>query len=167
MHHYLREHYGDIASVAGLVISIVGFVVTILGVRKAGRAAEGARQAAREAVSRVRSRLSTEDLSEVITTVREADSACRNRDWGRATERCDEARTKLAMLSENEGLNRDDREAASTFSTTLGTLLHHIHSIRVSAPTKALSQQRSKQFHEIITVLSQILGRLQSKSWEV
>ena len=34
---YFVEHYGDIASVAGLVISVVGFVVTIIGVEKHAR----------------------------------------------------------------------------------------------------------------------------------
>jgi hypothetical protein len=94
--HYLGEHYGDIASVVGLLITLVGFVVTIINVRKAKRAAEEARRAAREAVLRIGSQLLADEIGTSLQLVREIDAACRERNWTNATYRCDEIRTRLA-----------------------------------------------------------------------
>src|SRR3954452_12284395 len=98
---YLEEHYGDLASVAGLLISVVGFVVTIFGVWKARRAAEEARQAAREAVSRVGSQLLVIEGGVCLQAMRGLDAACRERNWTIAIHYCDEAQTGLARLREN------------------------------------------------------------------
>lgn len=53
----IQEHYGNIASVLGLVVSIFGFLFTLIQVRKSRTAAERAQVMAREAVERVSSRL--------------------------------------------------------------------------------------------------------------
>ena len=101
---YLVEHYGDIASVVGLLVTFVGFVVTIWNVRKAKKAAEEARQAAREAVARVGTQILVNEIGIALELVRQTDAACREANWSGAIFRCDDSRARLAQLLEDRGL---------------------------------------------------------------
>ena len=75
---YAAHHYGDIASVLGLAVSVVGFIYTLRQVKKATRAAQ---QAAREAVARVGSQLLESDLGDSHHLLRESREACRLKHW--------------------------------------------------------------------------------------
>jgi hypothetical protein len=59
-----RTRAGDLASILGLVVSIIGFVITIYNVRRSRTAAQAAETAARE----MRAKLSTQDSIVAITT---------------------------------------------------------------------------------------------------
>ena len=76
---YLEEHYGDIASLVGLLVTFVGFLATIQNVKKAKLAAEEARQAAREAVSRIKSQMLISEIASCLGLVRNIDSGSRYR----------------------------------------------------------------------------------------
>lgn len=45
---FIQQHWGDVASVAGVLISLVGFVVTIMSVVASTKAAQRAEDAALE-----------------------------------------------------------------------------------------------------------------------
>ena len=74
---FWKEQYGNIASALGLLVSLVGFAATIGNVRKARRAAEEARQAAREAVLRIKSQLLSNEIDAAIRLIREVDKLSR------------------------------------------------------------------------------------------
>lgn len=74
---YMWEHYGDLASVLGLLISLIGFAITLWTVRKARRAAEEAKHAAREALARIRVQVLANEIGRCLHLVGEIDSACR------------------------------------------------------------------------------------------
>jgi hypothetical protein len=64
-------HIGDLASVAGLVISIIGFLVTIMGVWRSKSAAERAERAANEARRQIRAYETVADFSATIALMEE------------------------------------------------------------------------------------------------
>jgi len=163
---YLREHYGDVASVLGLVVSLVGFLVTILGVRKAERAADEARQAAREGVFRVRSQLLSNEIDASIQFLLGIDRACRGLRWDEAVDRCDDARACLARIIPDERLEVAERKAVESAIAFIGGFLPYIQGIRKSIPQKEISKPKSKDLHDHITSVSRISGRLRSVTME-
>ena len=165
--NYVREHYGDIASVVGLVITLVGFVATIINVRKAKRAAEDARQAAREAVSRIGSQLLVNEIGTALQLVREIDAACREKHWTAATFRSDEARTRLATFLENPRLTESELVVMGSVLDEFGIVLSDIQKLQASPESKQISQRLANRLHKIITALGRIMGRLQSETLEV
>jgi hypothetical protein len=164
---YLREHYGDIASVVGLVVSLVGFVATIIGVRKAKRAAEEARRASREAVARIKSQLLSDGIEVSIRLFREVDRACRARNWEVAADQCDEARDRLARFLNDDRLLDDETAIIQASVEFLGNFLPYIDKMRSAKPARDLTPAKSKQIHDAITGLGRLQGRLQSMTFEV
>ena len=64
-------HIGDLASIAGVAISIVGFVVTVWNVRRSKSAAERAEAAANDARRMIRGYETITDLSAAIAIMEE------------------------------------------------------------------------------------------------
>lgn len=164
--HYLVEHYGDVASVAGLLISVTGFLVTIHSVRKAKQAAEGARQAARETVARITSQVLTNEIRVALQVVRDLDAACHDRDWYLVIQRCDEARTQLSQLSTSPRLEESERGKLREAPDFLNELMKTAKRLRRSKTEKDLSNPMSDRSHDLVTTLSGILGRLQYQALE-
>jgi hypothetical protein len=157
---YLVEHYGDIASVVGLVTTIVGFAVTIHGVRKARRVAE-------EALSRIKGQLLSDNVAGMLRTFRQLDSACRSARWEEAQDRCDDARVVLAQLGANPRLGEDESTLVHSTLTDLGDLLAQIHKNRRLSSQKPIPQRLSRRLHEVITMLGKFHERLRSDTLEV
>ncbi len=74
---YLLDHYGDVASVLGLVVTFVGFVATLKRVKQAQKSAEEAKFAAREMIVRMSAQVLIEELNSLIYVVRQLSSAYR------------------------------------------------------------------------------------------
>ncbi len=66
-----ENHVGDLASLAGVAISIVGFVVTVWNVRRSESAAERAEAAANEARRAMRIYQTVSDLASAIAIMEE------------------------------------------------------------------------------------------------
>lgn len=164
---YLKEHYGDLASVVGLLVSLIGFIVTIINVRKTKRAAEDARQATREAVERIGSQLLGSDISASLQLIRELDATCRKRNWEAAIDRCDEARTRLAHLSENRRLKSAERDYINSKIDEFRDLMAEIQKLQEAPMPRGIPPKTSRRLHEIITDLSRISGRIQSEIMEI
>lgn len=164
---YLQEHYGDVASVVGLLVTFVGFVATIWNVRKAKQAAEEARQAAREAVSRIGSQILANEVGSTLELVRQTDASCRERNWSGANYRCDEARFRLAQLLNHAELEASERELLHAAYEDLGEILSEIHKLQKAPKPKDASPQLGNRLHELIRVLGRIKGRLQSRVLEM
>jgi hypothetical protein len=158
---YVAEHYGDLASVFGLLITFGGFAATIWNVRKTKAAAEEASKAARESLGRITSQILINEVGIVLQLVRDLDSACRDQRWVFALERSDDARTHLSRLTDNPRLITSEREKIVLAIEQLLGLMTTVKNLRRSEPPKDLPISKSKQLHEIITALSKIVGRLQ------
>jgi len=160
---YLKEHFGgvaDLASVVGLLVSLVGFVATIIGVRKARRAAEEARQAAREVVLRIKSQLLSNEIEAAIRMIRQTDKACRERNWTDAADSCDEARSLLTKIPQDDRLHDDELVAVDAANSLIGQLLLLIPKLRSGPKDKGLPDAKAKDLHEVLTKLGRIHGRL-------
>jgi hypothetical protein len=164
---YFKEHYGDLASVVGLLVTMVGFLATIRNVRKARRAAEEARQAARLAVARLNSQLLANELGAALERVRETDAAIRECNWDGAVYRCDEARFRLASLLENHELREAERELIRVAFDDFGMILPDLQKLRNDVGSKAAGPRLAKRLHKIIEALSRTKGRLQSSVMEM
>jgi hypothetical protein len=164
---YLQEHYGDLASVTGLLVSFIGFLVTISNVRKAKRAAEEARRAAREAVSRIKYQILVSDVLACLAHVRKVDSGCGNRAWDDVLESCDEARTLLSKVSAHEVLDQDERKTMSVAIEIMGLMIPYVDRMKSSKPEQHVTATKRRELHKIITSLSKLQGRLESQTFEV
>lgn len=164
---YLKEHYGDIASVVGLVVTFFGFVATIGNVRKAKRAAEEARKAAREAVSRIKSQVLVTEIASCLQLVRHIDSSCRERNWSEAMKRGDEARTSLSKVRDHQVLDGAEKTSVVSAIEQIGKLLPYVQKIRNDDPERDVSSTKMMELHRIIVALGQIQGRLESQNFEV
>jgi hypothetical protein len=165
---YLKEHYGDIASVVALLITLVGFYFTIRNTKRAKEAAEDARRAARETMARIGSQLLSNEIAASLQLVREVDAACRERSWNIAAYRCDEVRTRLARLLENPGLRSEELERINAAIADFGTILGTIPAPHEPASrTKDVPPRVTKRLHAIITDLAKIEGRIHSETLSV
>ena len=80
----VANNIGDLASVAGLAISIVGFAVTLWNVARSRSAAERAEEAANQARSRFRLFDTIGALTEAMAMMTQIQQLHRERAWGRA-----------------------------------------------------------------------------------
>ena len=103
---------GDLASLLGVLISVIGFAVTMHGIRKSKTAAEGATlaaQAARDSLTRFESVV---DFTAAISTLEEIKRAHRRRDWQLLPDRYSSIRKTLIVL-------RTSQVHASDFQRTV------------------------------------------------
>ena len=166
----MRNTFGaiaDLASILGLLISVIGFIVTILTVRKAKLAAEEAKQAAQQAFSKIKSQLLVLEIGSSTRLARGIDAACRDKNWGDVLSRCDEYRAQIARIKENDGLSSGEKQLLTASIKKIGELLAYVQSLREKRPQKEVSALKFEQLHDIIILLSEIEGRLQSDSMEI
>lgn len=163
---YLKEHYGDLASVIGLLVTFFGFVATIRGVGKAKRAAEEAQKSAREAVLRLRSQILVDEIDVGIKLIGSIASDCRETRWKEAMEGSIEASTLLSLIQEHQALLPSEKEAVNRAVEDLGKLTPHIQSIRRKNLNIDISNQKTNQLHQIIIALGKLQGRLRNEPLE-
>jgi hypothetical protein len=156
----------DIASVFGLLITVVGFAVTIRNVRKARQAAEEARQAARDAVSRIATRLLDEEMSINIQFLVEIETACRAEDWNVAILRGSDVRVRLAKLLNHIELREPERDDLHLALELLRTVTRSLEKLQ-KAKIRRLPTQHLDDLSNLTTKLAQVRGRIQSDEFEV
>jgi ABC-type protease/lipase transport system fused ATPase/permease subunit len=74
-------HVGDLASISGVLISVIGFILTVYNVRRSRKAAELARDAAQSAKNSIQTFETVVDLSTVIGLLEEIKRSHRNNQW--------------------------------------------------------------------------------------
>ena len=95
---FFEEHWGDIASVVGLIISIVGFIVTIRNVKRSKTAAQRAEEAAtqtRDAIIRAETII---DFSAALTIMDEIKRLHRAGAWNYLPDRYSTLRKMLISI---------------------------------------------------------------------
>lgn len=99
MDQFFKEHWGDLASVMGLLVSIVGFVIAVEQIRSSRRAAEQARDAAAEVRSRFRDLDILAAFTEVLGVLAEIKRLHRANAWNTVVDRYATARRLLVAIS--------------------------------------------------------------------
>jgi hypothetical protein len=132
----LEAHWGDIASVVGVFISLIGFAITIWNVIRSKNAA----QKAREAVDNVRETIlrsdTIVDFSAVITTMEEIKRLHRTGNWIILPDRYSSLKRKLVKIrSTNPDLSDD-------YKTALQNAIQHFSNIEQKVE-RALASKKS------------------------
>lgn len=163
----LKNHYGDIASVVGLVVSMLGFSFTLWQVRKSRTAAERAQMIAHEAIDRVSSRLLFTQIATAVRLVQEVRSFCRASDWPRAVDRCEQLGIVLAGVVDDAKLKGEERAAVSSAMDYLSLIVRHIEAIGQGKKLALVPPRMMETLDRIVVLLSRIDGRLRTVALEV
>ena len=127
------NHVGDLASVAGVAISIIGFFVTVWNVRRSKSAAERAEVAANEARRLVRSYETVADFSAAITIMEEIKRLHRTGELDMLLDRYAALRKVLIGVSRVSPLiDPEQSRKIQSAITTLGTLENLIEGCRAN-----------------------------------
>lgn len=79
--NFLGEHWGDVASVLGLLASIVGFVFTLWSVSKSKTASQSAKEAVEDVRERILTFKTVADLTQAVAIMEEIKRLQRARQW--------------------------------------------------------------------------------------
>jgi len=163
----LKQHYGNIASVVGLVVSVLGFSFTLYQVRKSRSAAERAQAMAREAIDRVSSRLFFTQITIAVRLVQEVRSFCRAADWHRAIDRCEQLRIVLAGVVDDPKLQGDDQTSVTSAIDDLLLIIRHLEGIGQGKKSPSVPARMIETLDRIVISLTRIDGRLRTAALEV
>lgn len=94
------KEWGNIASLAGVLISIVGFTLTLIGVIKSRSAAESAKSSAAEVRQKLAIKTSLVDLTRVASEVEELKLFHRANVWDALPSRYTSVRRNLLVIKE-------------------------------------------------------------------
>lgn len=159
---------GDLASVLGFPLALVGIMITIKEARRAKKAAEGAKEAANEALARIKSRILAEQFIAALRSADEMDLAFSGKEWEKAFQRCRDTREMLARIGQNKSLLAGEIEVVLRMIDWLGEVQQNARNF-ADKPDRKTPFPRSnlKQIDEIRVELITIVGRLENTTWEV
>ena len=157
----IQIHAGDLASVVGLIVSLVGFGVTIYNVRKSRTASK----AAAEAAVATRAKLSTEDslvaITTAITAMDEVRRLHRESAWTLLPDRYTALRKSLVSIRSGAVRLSDDQLAVLQAAIQQVTGMERQVDQAIQNPDRApdpvkLNQIVSKQSDRLIELLVQM-----------
>ncbi|GAC1344935.1 MAG: hypothetical protein NVSMB14_08430 [Isosphaeraceae bacterium] len=165
---YIEEHYGDLASVVGVAVSIVGFIWTILGVRKAERAAEDAKTAAKEQLGRFQGQLLLDVLTSVFRSLKEIERARGENRWLEAQTYCAQARSELCEITMHKNLSKEERAEILSNINQLATMQETLEKLKkTSASTNKLSRDVLEYWQELILSIGRMKSGIESANLEI
>ncbi|WP_155931316.1 MULTISPECIES: hypothetical protein [Methylosinus] len=141
-----ENHVGDLASIAGVGISVIGFMVTVYDVRRSRKAAELAQQAAQDAKNSIQIFETVVDLSAAIQMLEEVKRAHRNRQWEALPDRYANLRKTLISIRRSSDLSD---EHASVFQAAIANLRDMEQAVEKSLPN--MPQGSHHRFNELLS----------------
>lgn len=159
----LENHYGNIASVLGLVFTIV----TMIKAQGAKRAAEEASRAAREAVLRISSQLMTTEIETSLQLIRATADLCHGSQWEAAILRIDEALNRLSRLVNRTELDQIDQGTLIAVCGDIGVIMPLLEKLRATPKGTKVPLKVGSTLHGIKVDLGRIKGGLESRMLEV
>ena len=143
---FFDKHWGDLASVVGLVVSVVGFWYAIWLARQARNAAEQARDAAEAARDRIFSLDTIKDLTAAKMSLNEIIRlqrlSARNVPWDIVLERYGSSRDSLVRCAESLGVPDAQRQSIGEAVALLGIMVEDIDTARVEEDPGQLDMVR-------------------------
>ncbi|MCP3960755.1 MAG: hypothetical protein GY719_23165 [bacterium] len=161
------NHWGSVASIAGLAVAIIGFVVTIWRVLRTQRAAEMVQQAVKVTLKRVGQQLFESKLSASNTLAQSILTLCKSFDWQRAIGRCADLDRHLRELMSSGNLTpREHGDVAGAIDDL--SIIREAVEGRIDMESKTplpLRQRRTLQ--GVSTLLTKIEIRIASSRREI
>jgi len=160
--------WGDIASIAGVVLTIVGFAVTIFGVWRSKTAAEHARQAARETRESIAHYNAIAALSSAMVIMDEIKRLQRLSAWAVLPDRYSELRRHLVAIKGSEAqvgdVQRQTLQSAIETFADLEKRVDRAVAAKTTPPNPAkLNEIVSGQIDEVYAVLLLLQRALRSE----
>jgi hypothetical protein len=164
---FVTQHWGDIASVAGAVISIVGFAATIIAVRRSKNAAQRAEEAAREVKTEIVRADTIMELSAAITIMEEIKRLHRSNAWTILPDRYSSVKRLLISIRASSPNIQDEQKqsllaAIQHFSTMEKKVERFLADPVQSAPNAAkLNEIVSSQLDRVndtLAAIKQLIG---------
>lgn len=146
---YLREHYGDIASVAGLMISIVGFLAILSRVKRA-------EQAARDADERIALFILSTDIDQALRCLAKIETACYDRRWVQALGEVRDLQSHVVRARHERRIAASEIESLGFTQKLMDTLIAYFQRLAKDPKPRNLSNQKMDQLNHIISVFTTI-----------
>jgi hypothetical protein len=119
----LSDPWGNLASVIGLVTSVIGFILIIWGVIAAKNAAEKAEAAANNAKRRILKSQAVEDCTRAILLMGQIKSMYLNSEWKNVLSKYTELQSTLVELTNNDiGLSPQEVDFIMNATTLFGQM---------------------------------------------
>lgn len=155
---FIADHWGDIASVLGILIAIVGFAVTIRTASKAKRAAEDARD-------RISMIDTVSQCSEALSIMEEIKRLHRHQAWAILPDRYAFLRRLLVTIRSSALLLTEDQKQALAATIQYASAVEH--RIEKSNQTKLpppsvtnLNKELSEQLDRMTALFGEIRARI-------
>ncbi len=109
---WFEDNWGSLASVVGVLVSLLGFWIAIVQIRRSRSAATAAKEAAEEAREALARDLTVADLVRADEQIQSLKEFHRMREWRRALDRYPDVRRLLAEIGgRHQNLNDTHRES--------------------------------------------------------
>ena len=159
--------YGDLASVVGLILTLVGFAFTLWKIIQTRRATEEAIRIAKGAIAQVSTRLFSNQIADGIRLSSELRNTCRMRQWERAIDRCEQLRRLLASVVEDSNIRPDEGDDISVAIDDLGLILRRLEEITRGGRATSLSPNMREALDTLTITLERLDGRLKNAALEI
>jgi hypothetical protein len=163
----VRDHWGDLASVAGVLISIIGFVITITSVVRSKRAAQRVEEAVQDVRRSILQSDTVMELSQAVTIMEEIKRLHRTLVWGPLPDRYSTLRRLLISIRSANPQLRDEHLAALQGSilqfTQIEKKVERSLATGSSPPNVALLNEivseQADRMNEVLMVIRQDIGK--------
>lgn len=154
------DHWGNAASVLGLVISVISFLAAMWSVCRV-------KTATREALSKAGALLLTGQTTLLMRLITEARDAGADGLWPRAIDRCQQARLIIVGLCRHPHLRQPEQEALRQAADDLALMRRSIENASGTPGAAQLSNRQKRVLDQMETMVGDIVARLQAGAMEV
>jgi len=166
---FIAEHWGDLASVVSVVLTIIGFALTIRAAVRSRRAAEEAQRTGKEVMERLRWVDSLGDVKKAISLMDEIKRLHRTRKWNILPDRYSEVKRVLSAIKGGALLDGEQRRTLTEAIQQLSGIELQIEKVlanKSEAPkVDRLNEIVTKQIDALVEVLEQIRKKVEEESW--
>lgn len=158
---------GDVASIVGLLLTLIGFTFTLWRIKQTRSAAEEANRIAKKAVAQVSIRLSSNRIADGVRLASELADTCRREQWERAIDRCDQLSLLLASVVEDSNIRQSESDYFAEAIDDLGLILRDLEEIARGGSFTSLPSNMREALYDLSIVLGRLDGRLKNAALEI
>lgn len=159
----IDQGWGDVASIAGLLVALIGFAITIIGVWKSKNAAVSAKNAAYEARAAIARTEVIANFSSAVTAMDEVKRLHRAGAWDVMPDRYSSLRRILILIySSHPNLNEEHRKLIQSAIAQFRELESRVESFLVGGKNSPSSAKLNKIVTAQIDKLDEVLNLIKS-----
>ena len=163
----LLTAYGNLASIVGLILTIMGFAFTAWKIIQTRRSAEEATRIAKGAIAQISTRLFSNQIADGVRLASELKNTCRMEQWERAIDRCEQLRLLLASVVEDRNIRPDESNYISVAIDDLGLILRRLEGMTREGSATSLTPNMQKVLDTLTITLGRLDGRLKNAALEI